>query len=519
MPLRAGCADLDAAVALNRTARNLWQGLREGGDDAALIERLIDQHGLTPVAAAAEVQRFVRDLRARGLLTGADTAKPTVASPSRTAPASAEAPRLDAETVVTLVRAILGAGHRLHFRARGLSMRPLLRDGAVLEVEPRAFASLRRGEVVLYVAGEHRLVAHRLIGRGADGWRARGDSASRVDLVTPACFLGAVAGRVIATPHGRRCVRLDTVSRRVLAALGGAACRAGHALDRLVIGKPLRAVPPLRRATGWCVRAVSSLLRRLERLASRVRRHCDETVAALQTTAEKDAARRRLYATRSVRAFTALDENVAAGLTLIEEVMLARHPLPQGQVLVLGCGPGRECAALARLGHAVTGLDRDAGMLDHARALAAREQVEVDLVLGEADAFDLGARRFGTVAVFSGLYNMLLPGARRVALLRCAAAHLAPGGRIYLTFLSDYAAPGTLPPLRVPDLKTAIGPDHEPGDLWLQNEAVHVFPHQADLVAEVHRAGLTVETLFRDQRAYDRATRQVRGYAVLALPS
>jgi hypothetical protein len=110
---------------------------------------------------------------------------------------------------------------------------------------------------------------------------------------------------------------------------------------------------------------------------------------------------------------------------------------------------------------------------------------------------------------------MLLPSARRVALLGCATAHLAPAGRVYVTFLSDYAAPGTPLPLRVPTLGTAINPEHDAGDLWLLNEAVHVFPHADDVLAEARRAGLVVDACFRDQRAYDRPAGQVRCYAVL----
>ncbi|HLU40148.1 MAG TPA: hypothetical protein VK081_12250, partial [Planctomycetota bacterium] len=76
-------------------------------------------------------------------------------------------------------------------------------------------------------------------------------------------------------------------------------------------------------------------------------------------------------------------------------------------------------------------------------------------------------RRFAAVLALSGLYNMLLPRARRIALLRCAAAHLADGGRIYVTFLSDYVPRGAPPPPRVRGLGSAINPDHEHGDLWL----------------------------------------------------
>jgi len=523
LPLAGGCAELDAAVALNGTARTLWQALEAGAEPGDLAAGLVARHGLAPAVAAAEVARLLDVLRAHRLLADepargegreGEAAEPAGALPP-------VPPTLDASGLVALARAVLRAGHRLRFRARGLSMRPQVSDGAILEVEPRPFSALRGGDVALYVvfgdrAGEPRLVAHRVVGRAPAGWRARGDSAGRVDLVTETCHLGVVTARLEPSAAGLVRVPLDVPWRRRLAPLTAVVFRTGRALTRAAVARPLRALPPLRRAAGWLARTTSSVLRRSERLAARLRRRCDVAAAVLQTTAEKDAARRRLYATRAVRSFTALDENVTAGLTLIEEVMLFRHPLPAGPVLVLGCGPGRECVALVRAGHAVTGLDRDPGMLEHARTLAAREGVGLDLVAAEADAFDLGGRRFGAVIAFSGLYNMVLPGARRVALLRCAAAHLEPGGRVYVTFLSDYVPPGSLRPVRVPTLATAIEPEHEAGDLWLQNETVHVFAHPDDVVTEACAAGLTVAALFRDQRAYDRQTRQVRGYAVLA---
>jgi hypothetical protein len=47
---------------------------------------------------------------------------------------------------------------------------------------------------------------------------------------------------------------------------------------------------------------------------------------------------------------------------------------------------------------------------------------------------------------------------------------------------------------------------------------VHVLPHADELAAEARAAGLEPVEIFRDQRAYDRAAGQVRGYAVLKRP-
>jgi hypothetical protein len=149
--------------------------------------------------------------------------------------------------------------------------------------------------------------------------------------------------------------------------------------------------------------------------------------------------------------------------------------------------------------------------------LAAREAVHLELVAGEADAFVLPRPGFDYVVVFSGLYNMLLPRGRRERLLRAAHQHLVAGGKVLLTFLSDYVPPN-VPPLPASGSHsrwTRINPQHELGDQWLLNEAVHIFPHPARLEAEASAAGFAIVEVFRDQRAYDQQTRQVKGYAVL----
>ena len=62
-------------------------------------------------------------------------------------------------------------------------------------------------------------------------------------------------------------------------------------------------------------------------------------------------------------------------------------------------------------------------------------------------------------------------------------------------------------------------PDHERGDFFLLNEPIHVFPSAERLLAEAERSGLQTVAVYRDQRAYDRGSQRVRGYAVLRLRS
>lgn len=100
-----------------------------------------------------------------------------------------------------LSRELLRMGKSIRFQARGVSMRPLVRDGDILLVEPLGQGPIRLGEVLLLCsAGSERLVAHRVVQRQIkhgriiylvqgdqvtqpDGWMEQKQILGRVSLV------------------------------------------------------------------------------------------------------------------------------------------------------------------------------------------------------------------------------------------------------------------------------------------------------------------------------------------------
>ena len=124
-------------------------------------------------------------------------------------------------------------------------------------------------------------------------------------------------------------------------------------------------------------------------------------------------------------------------------------------VLDVGAGTGRVALDLARRGHEVVALDRDAALLDALRERGAG--LPVSTVVADARDFALD-RSFALVIAPMQTIQLLGGPGGRGRFLRCARAHLAGGGLLAVALadaLEAFDADHDHPP--VPDLREVDG--------------------------------------------------------------
>jgi SAM-dependent methyltransferase len=169
-----------------------------------------------------------------------------------------------------------------------------------------------------------------------------------------------------------------------------------------------------------------------------------------------------------------------ADLPLWRELAAAAPP----GVLDVGAGTGRVALHLARAGHAVTALDIDADLLAVLTERAAGERLEIATVVADAAGFDLGAERFGLIAVPMQTLQLLPDAAARGRFFAAARRALASGGLLAAALATELEgfdeAPLPLPDIVERDgwrfVSQPVAVREEPDGAWLERLRILIAP-------------------------------------------
>lgn len=143
---------------------------------------------------------------------------------------------------------LLRAGISVRFRARGVSMSPLVRDGDIVLVRPTGAREVRVGDVVILRAEPEHLIVHRIVRRHlrAEGTvvTVQGDQVSVPDGVFPAAQL---LGRVVEIERDGRQIEVGRPMMRVLGRLAAyrSRCKLVRGRSSRVVRAMLKRLPGL----------------------------------------------------------------------------------------------------------------------------------------------------------------------------------------------------------------------------------------------------------------------------------
>lgn len=188
---------------------------------------------------------------------------------------------------------------------------------------------------------------------------------------------------------------------------------------------------------------------------------------------------------------------VDGGLMAAEKELLERLPEKQGNLLVLGCGGGREAIVLARSGFNVTCVDFIAPLVERCIRNGAERGVTLKGVVQEISQLNMPPASFDVVWLSCSMYSSVPTRKRRVAMLRRIRACLRPGGRFACQFRWDPVSrmSAAAETVRKVFARLSLGNfEYETGDtLWLDGEFIHNFRREQDVRDEFDEAGYEIE--------------------------
>ena len=133
------------------------------------------------------------------------------------------------------------------------------------------------------------------------------------------------------------------------------------------------------------------------------------------------------------RRFNVSAVDVDAGLSPAELDFYGRFVRAHSRVLLAGCGTGRDLIGLQLMGHDVTGLEPVPEVVQLARGHLERRGITASVELGLIERSQL-RDRYDAVIFSNGCYSLLQSSLLRVETLRRIAGHLAPGGRVIVSY-------------------------------------------------------------------------------------
>src|SRR2546426_5166449 len=124
---------------------------------------------------------------------------------------------------------------------------------------------------------------------------------------------------------------------------------------------------------------------------------------------------------------------VLSGLFMWEENFYGRFLKREDHILIVGSGSGRDLIGLRRAGYRADGLEPSAKAVALARTMLTKAGVEADFHVGWIETTPITDKY--DVFIFSWYcYSYICDRATRIGALRAATRHLAPGGRIILSY-------------------------------------------------------------------------------------
>jgi 2-polyprenyl-3-methyl-5-hydroxy-6-metoxy-1,4-benzoquinol methylase len=108
----------------------------------------------------------------------------------------------------------------------------------------------------------------------------------------------------------------------------------------------------------------------------------------------------------------------------------------QTKILDIGCGTGRHSREFAKRGYAITGIDLSESMLNHAKELAAKDNLNIDFQVQDARSLNFSNQFDLVIMICEGAFPLMETDEMNYQILENATNALRENGKIIFTTLN-----------------------------------------------------------------------------------